>query len=375
MTVALAIGLVAGIPAVGHATTDCTFTTSGTTMTLDADCTTDETIEVPDGFTLDGAGHTITAVQPPVGPFRDAVVANGGTTANVTNLTIDTDGLTRCGGSGDGDADGRDDRLRGIMLQGASGTISHVSVLNIHQGPRGCQEGNAIEVRNAPFTGAHPNTQFVTVEKSRVENYQKTGILANGDVDVTIEKNVVVGLGPTDVIGQNGIQIGFGGTGTIEKNDVSGNVYTGGSAASGGILLWEASGNSVEKNTVSDNDVGIFVNFDDGSVIAKNDVANSVDDGIRLAESTGLMVDKNKVDVAGDDGIQVGNSSSENTVEKNDVRNAGDDGIVNTGSASDNTYEKNRVKGSGDLSCNDSGSGNTWEKNKGQAPSSPAGIC
>ena len=42
------------------ATTTCTFTTVGTTMTLDADCTTDATILIPNSFTLNGAGNTIT---------------------------------------------------------------------------------------------------------------------------------------------------------------------------------------------------------------------------------------------------------------------------------------------------------------------------
>jgi hypothetical protein len=36
-------------------------------MRLDANCTTDETLFIPDGFTLDGRGHTITAVDRPAG--------------------------------------------------------------------------------------------------------------------------------------------------------------------------------------------------------------------------------------------------------------------------------------------------------------------
>ena len=36
---------------------DCTFTFTGTTMLQDADCTTDVTIGVPDGMTLDEKGN------------------------------------------------------------------------------------------------------------------------------------------------------------------------------------------------------------------------------------------------------------------------------------------------------------------------------
>ena len=62
----------------------CTFTTVGTTMRLDADCSTSTTIMIPDGFTLDGGHHTITAVDPGVGsPFQGAVLRNAGMIAHV----------------------------------------------------------------------------------------------------------------------------------------------------------------------------------------------------------------------------------------------------------------------------------------------------
>ncbi|MFO7546389.1 MAG: hypothetical protein R6W77_12930, partial [Trueperaceae bacterium] len=64
----------------GLTATGCTFVDDGTVMTLTADCTTDATIFVPDGYTLDGAGFTITAVDPAGDHFRGAVVANAGVT-------------------------------------------------------------------------------------------------------------------------------------------------------------------------------------------------------------------------------------------------------------------------------------------------------
>jgi len=65
----------------------CTFTTVGSTMTLDGDCTTDATILVPNGFTLDGAGYTITAEDPSGSHFLGAVVKNEGPFAVVKNLS------------------------------------------------------------------------------------------------------------------------------------------------------------------------------------------------------------------------------------------------------------------------------------------------
>ena len=63
----------------GHGT--CVFTTNdkAKTVSLVADCTTDTTIGVPDGYTLDGKGFTITAVDGP--PGRRSPARSSRTTA------------------------------------------------------------------------------------------------------------------------------------------------------------------------------------------------------------------------------------------------------------------------------------------------------
>lgn len=231
----------------------CSFTTSGTTMTLDADCTTDATILIPDGFTLDGAGHTITAIDPAGGHFLGGVVKNQGATAHVTNLEITTDGLANvCDGSGT-----PDNRLRGIFFDGASGSITGNTVSEINQGSSGCQEGNAIEVRNAPFDGTHPNTVAVTISGNTLSDYQKTGILANGDVYAVVAGNAISGLSPVPFIAQNGIQLGFGASGQVTDNSVDGNWFTGANWTSAGILLFQASDSDVKNNTVVESQTGI----------------------------------------------------------------------------------------------------------------------
>ena len=70
----------------GSSEAACSFTTVGTTMSLDADCTTDATILVPDGFTLDGEGNAITAVDPVAGHFVGGVVRHGGQELNVDQM-------------------------------------------------------------------------------------------------------------------------------------------------------------------------------------------------------------------------------------------------------------------------------------------------
>lgn len=237
----------------------CQFATSGTTMTLLADCVTDHTIKVPNGWTLDGDGHTITGVDPEGDHFVGAVVANGGAVAHVTDLTVTVDGLADvC------DADAA--RLRGILFDGAAGSITNNRAIGINQGASGCQEGNGIEVRNAPFNTAGPDLA-VTISGNVVTEYQKTGIVANGSVVATILNNTVTGAGPIGYIAQNGVQVGFGGAGLVKGNTISGNSYTGPDLACG-ILFFDADGVKQQSNTLFANEKDLC-NFGRGGGNAK----------------------------------------------------------------------------------------------------------
>lgn len=252
--VALAVGVLIGSPHLASATDDCEFVDAGTTRTLQADCTTDATILVPDGYTLDGGGHSITAVDPTGSHFVGAVVANEGTTAYITNLVVQASGLSNACDSGV-------DRLRGILFETASGAIWQNTVQGINQGASGCQEGNAIEVRNAPFDGTQPATQTVEIAHNVVENYQKTGIVCNGDVDCYIHHNFVGESETQDNLAANSIQIGFGGAGMVELNHVSGNQWQGTSDyAASAVLLYLNNMSTIRRNNIGGNsDVGLFL--------------------------------------------------------------------------------------------------------------------
>ncbi len=204
---------------------------------------------------MNGNGFTITAVDPTGDHFHGAVVKNGGGTANVVNLTVEALALADV-------CDGGNDRLRGILFDGASGSITGNTVRSVNQGSSGCQEGNGIEVRNEPFdnTGAD---LAITISGNVVTNYQKNGITVNGSVAATITNNTVSGAGPVNYIAQNGIQIGFGGTATIKGNSVSGNNYTPTSDLACGILYFEADGVKASNNTLFANEKDIC-NFGKG---------------------------------------------------------------------------------------------------------------
>ncbi len=221
-------------------------------LTLLADCTTDQTVLVPNAYTLDGNGYTIFAVDPSGGHFLGAVVKNAADadTANVTNLTVQTVDLADV-------CDGGTDRLRGIMLEGAAGAITNNTV-DVGQGAggrTGCQEGNAIEVRNEPFDTNGADV-LVTVSGNTILSYVKGGIVANGSVAATITGNTITGWGPVGVpfAAQNGIQVGFGGTATIRGNSVSGNDYTPRDWVACGLLYYQADGIRASANTLFDNE-------------------------------------------------------------------------------------------------------------------------
>lgn len=259
------------------ATTTCTFTTIGSTMTLDADCTTDTTILVPDGFTLDGKGRTITAVDPTGGHFLGAIIQNVGTTAHVKNLVLTTNSLANVCDP----ASPTDTRLRGILFNGASGSITHNEVNDINQGASGCQEGNAIEIRNAPFNGNHPKTQTVEISHNKLTDWQKTGIVANGDVNVNIQHNQVGASATQQNLAPNGIQLGFGALGSVTQNNVDGNQWLGPSNFAGtGILVFRVEDVDVSKNVIQGNsDVGIFASSVKDSTFDNNKVFDSGEDG------------------------------------------------------------------------------------------------
>jgi parallel beta-helix repeat protein len=262
-------------PTVAFAATDCTFTTSGSTMTLDNSCVTDATIVIPDGFTLDGAGNTITAVDPSAGTFLGAVIKNGGSTAYVTNLTVTASDLAiACHSSTPVDT-----RLRGILFEGASGSITKNNVIGINQGASGCQEGNAIEVRNAPFDGTHPATIVVEIAQNSVDDYQKTGILANGDVNVSIHHNEVGGSATQANLAANAIQLGFGAQGAVIHNQIEGNSWAAPSDVATAVLLYLSSASIVSQNNIGGNaDVGIYI-FGDNTTVDNNKVFEDGTDG------------------------------------------------------------------------------------------------
>jgi hypothetical protein len=248
----------------------CTFTmVDSTTEQLDRDCVTDHTIVVPDGFTLDGNGHTVTAVDPSGSHFVGGVIESAGATANVRNVTVEASGLVNVCDSGA-------DRLRGIYFDGAAGSIANNRVIGINQGLSGCQEGNAIEVRNAPFDNTHPATKAVAITGNVVRDYQKTGIVTNGDLSAQINGNDVgAALADLDAhIAANSIQVAFGATASVGNNIIAGNDFDGAGAYGTAVLVFQANNVTIHHNTITGAGTDIGIDAEESGTVNVN--SNSI---------------------------------------------------------------------------------------------------
>jgi hypothetical protein len=291
--VALCVAVVICFAASADAAGTCTFDTSGATMRLMGDCTTDATLLIPEGMTLDGRGFTIAATDPVGGHFVGAVVMNGGGAASIVNTHITAQALTDV-------CDGGPSRLRGIFFDGATGTIRGNRISDVNQGPSQCQEGNAIEVRNL----LDDEDLTVQIDHNVVQGYQKTGIVITGGVDAWIHDNRIGASANQELLPTNGIQIGYGAWALVTDNQIAGNSWIGypatADAATAVLLFRAAPGTTVTGNTIRGNaDIAIYIAADD-VVVQGNEV---IDEGPDLGGydvgigdyGTGNRVDGNTV--------------------------------------------------------------------------------
>src|SRR5690349_6030918 len=96
VTLAMPIAEPAGAATV-NLETFCRGVLRGATFTLTANCATSATLLVPNGHTINGAGHAITAHDTTGNNFTQGVVRTAGASMNISNLLIDGIGLgTNC---------------------------------------------------------------------------------------------------------------------------------------------------------------------------------------------------------------------------------------------------------------------------------------
>jgi uncharacterized repeat protein (TIGR01451 family) len=251
----------------------CDFTETATTWTLSANCTATGTISVPDGVTLNGAGHTITVT----GSFSGAAVQNAGATMSVEDLTIAGSGLTGVPPTG-------------ILLSNASGSLTNVHVTGMTAGT-GVQAGFGVRVE-----ATSPET--VTVTGSSVTGFQKNGLVAFGaGATVNVSGST---FGPPDllpgVIGQNSVLYQNGAGGTFSGNKVIGAPSNRDDAVSTGILLFGANNVTITGNTIGGAgvDMGVGVYDSTGVTASHNTLTKTpAPEGVKnYFGTTGVFIDE-----------------------------------------------------------------------------------
>ena len=198
-----------------------------------------------DGYTLDGKGFTITAVDGPTGSaFIGAVVQNDGTAMNVKNLKIEGGVPNNCVAT-----------FNGVAFINAGGSIKNVTLNNIGQ-TTGCQSGRAISPRTptrrrggqsrSRTTPSRPTTRTgSTCAAMSMRRSSGTPSRAKGRA-TSSPRTASSSTGPTTVA-------------QVEGNKVSGNYYTGpASKVATGILAIDGKVTIDRKNTLSGNEVDIY---------------------------------------------------------------------------------------------------------------------
>ena len=287
LVVMVAVGLAVGSASVSAVsatpvTVGCAGGLVGTTFTLTADCTTTVPLLVPDGFTLDGGGHTISAHDAAIGdPFTGGVVTNQGQTMNLANLTVLGTGFA---------VDCHPGGLIGVFFDDAGGSVSNVIVQNITQ-HGACLGGIGMGLRANALNGT-PRT--VNITDSIIRGFQRTGMIVSGQATVNVSGTTIgpADLLPPNLLGQNGVQYGVGGAGgTFNNNTVIGRAFGNPRNDNAGMLVLSAANLTLSDNTFTgDPEIGVFVQAST-NVRIENNLIESAVPVLRGLVGTGVVSD------------------------------------------------------------------------------------
>jgi Right handed beta helix region len=277
------------------------------------------------------------------------ILVQNGSTVHIKTLAVD--------GNGNGLASCID--LAGVYFQNSSGSVVNAALRNQNLASNygGCRGGRGVYVQSGFGTGG---TATVSITNNSVHDYQKSGILADGDgTTVTIKGNRVVGLGPVSYQTQNGIEFTSGATGTVTNNTVTNDIYTGPNPyGASGILLYASEGVQVTNNDVGSTQFGIVAYTDPNYSTAGNPGG--------LGDNT-LIKGNTVTNALNFDAIEV--CSNNNTIQGNSVMNSSPSAIhldsACGGTGNNNTVINNNIN-EGCAGILQGGTGNTLSGNSFQ---------
>ena len=231
------------------------------TQRLLADCVTDETIFVADGWSFDGDGHTIFAVDPAGGRLQAAVLTVHSGTADVHDVVIDGSRLEEpCL------IDGGASALGGLVFLDGTGEVRRVTVRNMDRTFPSDEEpfGNGQSQLESCGTGIAiiGEEAQVTVVASVVSDVGYAGVLVEQGA-ATISNNAIVRADDSGVLALFGAhvrvtpgnQISYGRTGIIFEGEgtsgrIAGNTIV--QMRGAGIVVMDGAHASLADNLITD---------------------------------------------------------------------------------------------------------------------------
>lgn len=157
---------------------------------------------------------------------------------------------------------------------------------------------------------------------------------------ITLTHDLVDCAGDGLIAGQSGITIDLGG------HTIDGDEPAGSSNGGAGVRIPPGvTGVTVLKGTITQFSEGVVVDSTSGASVSKLNITDTTR-GINLANASGNRIEKNTVSRAFLDGIRVdGAGSNSNVVTQNVVRGSNFIGITVSNSADDNTIDRNVIDG------------------------------
>jgi hypothetical protein len=197
------------------AATACVFSDNTTTHSraLTGDCDLSATLDVADGWSIDGNGHTITVDGTGfTGPIiQSASGTGGGAPASMTVGHLNINAVNF------GNATGN---IVGILFDGAKGRVNQVSISGVSQGTLGGQ-GYGVEIANT--AGA----TFATIDQVKIDNgttitgYRQAAVHVTDGMRFTVLRSTIGSPDAPSAEGAAGILVDGLAHGAITENHIS----------------------------------------------------------------------------------------------------------------------------------------------------------
>jgi hypothetical protein len=195
-------GLLLWVPAAVANVGPCASKDNATTKvhSLKANCILTSTLQVEDGWTIDGNRHTITLASGFTGPVIQNSSGTNGQPAvmRVEHVTIEAAGATA-----------------GILFDGAKGRVHDVAI----QGSAGNDYG--VEVENTG-TAVFQSTDLVKIDDATtISGYQQAGVYVNGNLRFTLFRSTIGAPAPVSGQAVTGVLAEAGAHGAVKESHIS----------------------------------------------------------------------------------------------------------------------------------------------------------